>query len=208
MSKVFGIFAVIVLVVGSLAADCDDDPGNLLAGINCAFDLGITGWTRLDGQLDYDTGDGYPSAGSARAYANGGSEWFAMQTDACFEIPPSESYWFGAWARLEPTSDLSTRCEVRFQVYDNSGCTGTTLSMPTTSWVDTPTTGWVLIDGEFTSELVPRWAQLYALCMADASPFAVLIDDFFLMEDPRIFNDDFEDGNCFNWSVCPMGGPV
>jgi len=137
MSKVFGIFAVIVLVVGSLAADCDDDPGNLLAGINCAFDLGITGWTRLDGQLDYDTGDGYPSAGSARAYANGGSEWFAMQTDACFEIPPSESYWFGAWARLEPTSDLSTRCEVRFQVYDNSGCTGTTLSMPTTSWVDT-----------------------------------------------------------------------
>ena len=47
-----------------------------------------------------------------------------------------------------------------------------------------------------------------AICMADANPFAVLIDDFFLMEDPRIFIDDFEDGNCFNWSVCPMGGPL
>jgi len=65
-----------------------------------------------------------------------------------------------------------------------------------------------LIDGEFTSDLVPRWAQLYALCMADTNPFAVLIDDFFLMEDPRVFIDDFEDGDCFNWSVCPMGGPL
>jgi len=56
MSKVLGAFAVSVLIVGSLAADCDDDPGNLLAGINCAFDLGITGWTGLDGQLDYYNG--------------------------------------------------------------------------------------------------------------------------------------------------------
>ena len=207
MSKVLGAFALSVLIVGSLAADCDDDPGNLLAGINCAFDLDLTGWTNLDGQLNYDTGDGYPSAGSARAYANGGGEIFAMVTDTCFEIPPSENYWFGAWARLEPTSDLTTECKVRFQVYDNSGCTGTP-SMPTSPWVGTPTTGWVLIEGEFTTGLLPQWAQLYALCMADTSPFVVLLDDFFLMEDPRIFIDGFEDGNCFNWSVCPMGGPL
>ena len=207
MSKVLGAFALSVLIVGSLAADCDDDPGNLLAGINCAFDLDLTGWTNLDGQLNYDTGDGYPSAGSARAYANGGGEIFAMVTDTCFEIPPSENYWFGAWARLEPTSDLTTECKVRFQVYDNSGCTGTP-SMPTSPWVDTPTTGWVLIEGEFTTGLLPQWAQLYALCWSDTSPFVVLLDDFFLMEDPRIFIDGFEDGNCFNWSVCPMGGPL
>ncbi len=208
MSKVFGAFAVSILLVGLLAADCDDDPENLLAGINCAFDLGIAGWTALNGQLYHDSGDGHPSAGSAYAYADAPSDWFAMLNDACILIPPSEKYWFGAWATLEPTSDDSTRCEVRFQVYDNSGCTGSTVSMPSTSWVDTRTTSWVLIDGEFTAGLLPQWAQLYALCMADASPFAVLIDSFFLMEDPRLFIDGFESGNCFNWSFCPMGGPV
>jgi hypothetical protein len=208
MSKVLAAFAVSVLIVGPLAADCDDDPENLLAGINCAFDLGITGWTALDGQLYHDSGDGHPSAGSAYAYADAPTEWFAMLNDACILIPPSESYWFGAWATLEPTSDASTRCEVRFQVYDNDGCTGSTLSIPSTSWVGTQTGYWVLIDGDFTAGLLPQWAQLYALCMADSSPFAVLIDDFFLKEDPRIFTDGFEDGDCFNWSVCPMGGPV
>jgi hypothetical protein len=208
MRKASVAFAVSILIVGFVAADCDDDPANVLAGINCAFDLGITGWTQLDGQLYYEPTKGFPTPGSARAYATAMPEWFAMVNDTCFPVAASVAFWFGAWIKREPFGDPTSRCMVRFQVYDNSACSGSTISMPSTSWVYSETTRWTRVDGDFFSDLVPRWANLYALCWADNSDFAMLIDDFFLVPDPRIFEDGFESGDCFDWSVCPMSGPV
>lgn len=208
MERAFVAFVVSFLVVGSIAADCDDDPENALAGINCAFDLGITNWTQLDGLLFYEPSKGYPTPGSARAYADAPTEWFAMVNDTCFQVAASVDYWFGAWIKREPFSDPSSRCEVRFQVYDNSGCSGSPTGMPSTAWVYPNTTSWTRVDGDFFSGLVPRWAKVYALCLSDSSEFAVLIDDFFLVPERRVFADGFESGSCFEWSVCPMGGPV
>lgn len=169
-------------LAGSAAADCGDDPSNLLQGANCDFDTDIAGWgsngiTSHDASRSTPDDGADPGTGSLQLTAG---ELFTVvgTPSSCFEAGgmAGQMLNFGGWFFLQSGSEFS--CSLTLSDYGtNSSCEGPIAS--TVSLVATPVLEtWTLSPGSHSVSTDPAFLRLSFSC--DGSLMEFNADNFFI----------------------------
>jgi len=197
--RVACLFAVVLGVAFQTFGACGDNPINLLRLSNCGFDVDISGWTLVRGDLFvHHPIEGYsdPGAGYIEPTYYAILQRAEFELDSpCVQVANFTEYYFGAYVKAAVGA---VTCGVFLFEYSDTTC-GNWLSgiggSPTTSYGD-----WVRMESQLTTSPITQSARIRFWCQ-DVSVFQALIDDAFIQNIPLdIFADGFESGDTTAWS--------
>jgi hypothetical protein len=164
------LLAIVVasLAASPLAASCESDKGNPLAGSNCGFDKDVSGWTASPGaSLSRDAGDN----GALKAVSD--PQGSLTVVGPCVPVQGGSRYRIAARMRLLEGTPYF--CTVNAFQYSDARCSDN--AEPLGSAAGPPEATWTLVDGTATTAPGAKSVQLRPTCSGQPG-FAVLFDDF------------------------------
>jgi hypothetical protein len=197
------IAAVAILVVPSAFAQS----WNLLD--NPHFDTGVLHWSEASQAIiTWDPSVdafGDPDSGSVLIVQITGDIDAAVAVADCVSITPNTEYRFGGRIYVQGAQPGTPRVLVGLALYDGPGCTGSALSGPSTSNLVT-TDQWMMKESSWITQPEAVSARFRVnIFNSTTDTFEVHGDTMFVIDNTRLFEDGFEDGNTGQWSsTLPM----
>lgn len=163
------MLATSMLVLPSVAvADCAAEAKNLLAGKNCGFAKGISGWSRVgDHAASHEKADGDPEKGALAGDDASGS---LILVGPCIDVQPNSDYRISAKVKVA-TGSLYVCGYAAYQ-----GATCDDASEPLAATAVPPTATWTTQSGDARTSATAKAVRLRLQCSGE-SGFRVLFDD-------------------------------
>jgi hypothetical protein len=133
VSVLGAVIWTLAIAIPAVAADCDNDPNNILSTFNCGFDSVTAPWTAvLPATGSHNNADGSPDLGAFNA-DNATAGVNTQVLSPCVFVPANTGanvYNFGA--RVKDLNGFGPSCSVIANIHDNPTCTSLNSSFPST----------------------------------------------------------------------------